>query len=112
VKGFGSDSFGGYAPPSIYDKPLTTNNRKEVYDLDRFYDSENSSDDDNIRAKASGLRYDSIGDETSESEEEEDEEETSNDDDESEEEEEESSFLNRNCLTINSFFFKKKLDLE
>jgi len=38
-----------------------------------------------------GLRYDSIGDETSESEEEEDEEETSNDDDESEEEEEESS---------------------
>lgn len=55
MKGFGSDSFGGYAPPSIYDKPLTTNNRKEVYDLDRFYDSENSSDDDNIRAKASGL---------------------------------------------------------
>jgi hypothetical protein len=54
VKGFGSDSFGGYTP-SVYDKPLNTNNRKEVYDLDRFYDSENSSDDDNTRAKASGL---------------------------------------------------------
>ncbi|GBC07185.1 hypothetical protein RclHR1_00730034 [Rhizophagus clarus] len=94
VKGFGSDSFGVYTP-SVYDKPLNTNNRKEVYDLDRFYDSENSSDDDNIHAKASGLRYDSIGDETSENEEDDDEE-TSDDDEsedesESSEEEEESS---------------------
>ncbi|CAI2173586.1 7676_t:CDS:10 [Funneliformis geosporum] len=69
VKGFGSDSFGDYAPSPIYDKPLVTNKRNEVYDLDRFYESENSSDEDITRVKTSGLRYDSIGDETSEKEE-------------------------------------------
>ena len=57
MKGFGSDSFGAYVPSvpsSIYDKPFVANKRKEVYDLDRFYDSENSSDDDNARVKTSG----------------------------------------------------------
>ncbi|CAG8453323.1 11185_t:CDS:10 [Funneliformis mosseae] len=54
VKGFGSDSFGDYAPSPIYDKPLVTDKRKDVYDLDRFYESESSSDDDITHVKASG----------------------------------------------------------
>ena len=125
VKGFGSDSFGGYASPIYDDKPFIANKRQEIHDLDRFYDSENSSDEDNIGVKTSGsiiihlsksyitftfiykhhnlillpkvgLRYDSIGDETSESEEEEEEESSEEVDDENEssekeEEEEESS---------------------
>ncbi|RIA91767.1 adaptin N terminal region-domain-containing protein [Glomus cerebriforme] len=85
VKGFGSDSFGGYAPPSIYDKPLITNKRKEVYDLDHFYDSENSSDD-NIHETSENEDEEDEEDEDEEISEEED-----DDENESSEEEEESS---------------------
>nr|CAG8572796.1 1593_t:CDS:10 [Entrophospora candida] len=53
IKGFGSDSFGGYAhypPPSsssfsAYDKKYTSK-RKDVYDLERFYESDKETFDE------------------------------------------------------------------
>ncbi|CAJ0761728.1 3049_t:CDS:10, partial [Entrophospora sp. SA101] len=53
IKGFGSDSFGGYAhypPPSsssfsAYDKKYTSK-RKDVYDLERFYESDKETSEE------------------------------------------------------------------
>ncbi|RIB16880.1 adaptin N terminal region-domain-containing protein [Gigaspora rosea] len=54
IKGFGSDSFGRYIPPSTYDNKPVTKQYNDSYDSEHFYDSYESSDDNRNHDEKTG----------------------------------------------------------